>query len=125
MEKEEAATTAASIAGKLFSILVIILPPFIAANVAHWSASVLTGKKMTKRSRFAMSMGSLSVAFATMWICDLYGMNNNWRTVIIWFATLTSDKILIFLYTEFGDIMKEWLKTALTQSLNKLTKKDK
>lgn len=125
MEKETA-ETAANLAGKLFSWLVIILPPMIAANVAHWSASFLSGKKPSKRARFAMFMGSLSIAMVTKWVCDLYAIDGNWRTIAIWFTSLTSEHILRFLYLESGDIIKAWLKSVLTQILNGITKnKDK
>jgi hypothetical protein len=121
MEKEEAANIIASIAGKMFTWLSFVLPPVIAANIAHWSASVLSGKKISMRARLAMFTGSFVIAAVAHKMFE----GTKWEWAIIWGCAMSTEHLLKFIYLESGEIIKQWARTALQSGLNSLTKTKK
>lgn len=120
MEKEDWAAAFASIALKLYSWLCIVLPPVVAANIAHWSASVLTGKKVSMKARIALFTGSIVIAGMVHKLFD--GWKNEW--IFTSAACLSTKDILEFLYLEWGGWVKKYLRSKASEFVNNKKEKE-
>jgi hypothetical protein len=83
----------------------------VVANITHWAASVVAGKKMSARARFAIFIGSLGIAFVVHLLCQMWNPKMEWLFVFV--TSFTSEHILKYMYLEFGLTVKEWIKNQV------------
>lgn len=105
-------TDAAGWLAKAISYLICILPPVVLANITHWAATVITGKKMSLRSRIAVFLGSFGIAALVHWLC-ITTSSGKYEWVFIWATSMGAEQLLRFFYQEFGEIIKAWMKNQL------------
>ena len=106
--KEEAA----GIGAKLITFIGCVLPPLIMANLTHWAASVITEKKISKRARIAIFLGSFGIASLVHWLFISLNIER-FEWVAIWCCTMGTPSLLKFLILEFGDMLKDWCRKQL------------
>jgi hypothetical protein len=117
-EKTEAATWIA----KALTYVVCVMPPVIVANITHWAATVITGKKMSLRAHLAVFLGSFGIAAAVHWLCQIWDAGRvEW--LFIWSTSMATEQLLRFFYLEFGDMMKASVKAQIA-TLFKLKEKE-
>lgn len=106
---------------KALSWIIAVLPPVIAANIAHWSHTELSGRKFSKRARLAVFAGSFSIAMAVHYACiSLEAERYEW--MIIWAMGISTEHILKFFYVRFGDMIQNFFINWTEQILDQLKK---
>jgi hypothetical protein len=106
---------------KALSLFIAVLPPVIAANIAHWSHTEISGRKFSKKARLAVFAGSFSIACVIHYVCvSLDILKYEW--VIIWAMGISTEHVLKFMYVKFWDIARNFLITYIEQILGSLKK---
>ena len=116
-------TEAAGLLAKVFSWLVAILPPMLAANVMHWSGSVLTGHILSRKERIAVLAGSFGLSCAVHYVCESLHWAPGKEWIAIWSASICTEHLLKLFILHAGDIIKDWLRNNLQAALRFLKKK--
>lgn len=107
---------------KIMTWLLVVLPPVIAANIAHWSATVIMGKRVSRKARIAIFCGSFGIAAAVHALVAATGLEK-WEWALIWLSGVSTVPVLKFIYLEAGEIIKNWFRNTLKQGLAYLNKK--
>lgn len=118
---EQTKATVTEFATKALSWVIAVLPPVIAANIAHWSHTELSGRKFSKRARIAVFAGSFSIAMAVHYACIALKCEK-YEWIIIWAMGISTEHILKFFYVRFGDMVRSALVTWMEQILGQLKK---
>ena len=115
--KEEAA----GLGAKIITFIVCVMPPVIIANITHWAASIIAEKRISRRARLAIFVGSFGIASFVHWICGLTGFNK-YEWIVIASTSMSTPQLLKFFYLEFGEMVKDWVRGYIDNSLRVASK---
>jgi len=106
---------------KALSWIVAVLPPVIAANIAHWSHTELSGRKFSRRARIAVFAGSFAIAMAIHYACIALKVEK-YEWIIIWVMGISTEHVLKFFYVNASSMIRNFLINWTEQFLGQLKK---
>lgn len=118
---DQTKATVGEFCAKALSWIVAVLPPVIAANIAHWSHTELSGRKFSRRARVAVFAGSFAIACAVHYACIAIKLER-YEWMIIWAMGISTEHVLKFFYVNFSDMIRSFLINWTEQMLGQLKK---
>jgi len=107
------------------AVFITVAIPSLLGNLVLWVHSKSTKKPMRVATMAMLMLASFSIGVAIYAVCAYFKISGMALFVIIWWASLFTNRLIQFIYVEGWEMFREWLRNTLRLTLEKMNKNQK